>query len=85
MLNEKNSKLKSIAPISYEPAWPKNEEFTQYPTEPSFKIQEEIIKDISGWYKKNLPDFGLGDASGSAVINKEEKKEEKKATVAREV
>jgi hypothetical protein len=42
------------------------------------------LKEISGWYKKNLPSFGLG-ASSSGPAKIEEKKEEKKVEEKKEV
>ena len=85
LLNDQTMKINPLAPLSYEPAWPKGEDYTQYPSEPSFKNQEDIMKEISEWYKKNLPEFGLGSSSGPAITNTVEKKEETKSDVVKEV
>jgi hypothetical protein len=43
------------------------------------------MKEISGWYKKNLPTFGLGAASAAGPAKIEEKKEENKVEERKEV
>jgi large subunit ribosomal protein L7/L12 len=76
---EPEKKLVHIAPITYEPSWPKAEDFKEFPKEASFQQKEELMKELAGWYKKHLPNFGLGRgvAAQAIEVKKQEKKEEK--------
>jgi hypothetical protein len=84
-ISEADKNITRIAPITYEPSWPKPEEYKEFPKEPVLKDKEEAFKQIAEWYKKHLPNFGIGGgqqaqakAEDAAAGKKEEKKEEKK-------